>query len=134
MDGKVNVSLQKKIASSSAANIILEGAVPFLDKKIGIFVKMKTPLHIGDLPEVDLPTKFLFFFIGPSEAENQELYENIGIALATAFTGCKIIVVCTRVLHRYRVRHKTWPKYLLNLRALYIGIVNYQKMDAFHSA
>ena len=107
MDGKVNVSLQKKIASSSEANIILEGAVPFLDKKIGIFVKMKTPLHIGDLPEVDLPTKFLFFFIGPSEAENQELYENIGIALATAFTGCKIIVVCTRVLHR--VRHKTWP-------------------------
>ena len=88
--GKVNVSLQKKIASNQMeANIILEGAVPFLDRKIGIFVKMKTPLHIGDLPEVDLPTKFLFFFIGPSESENQELYENIGIALATAFTGQK---------------------------------------------
>ena len=50
-------------------------------------VKMKSPLHLGDLPEVDLPTRFLFFYNGPPGLENQDLYTNIGIALAVAFTG-----------------------------------------------
>ena len=48
---------------------------------------MKSPLHLGDLPEVDLPTRFLFFYNGPPGLENQDLYTNIGIALAVAFTG-----------------------------------------------
>ena len=81
-----DIRLQKKISEGTEANIILEGEVPFLDNPIAIFVKMKTPLHIGDLPEVDLPTRFLFFYNGPVGFDNKDLYTNVGIALAVAFT------------------------------------------------
>ena len=77
--GKVNVALQKKISSQSEAAVILEGAVPFQDKPLAIFVKMKSALHLSDLPEVDLPTRFFFFFTGPLESNEQDqLYCNIG--------------------------------------------------------
>ena len=50
---------------------------------------MKSALHLTDLPEVDLPTRFFFFFTGPSEPgseQQQQLYCNIGTSLAVAFT------------------------------------------------
>ena len=85
--GKVNVALQKKISSSCEAAIILEGAVGFQESSLGIFVKLNSPLHLVDLPEVDIPTRFFFLYAGPpgSEAEEQ-MYCNTGISLAVAFT------------------------------------------------
>ena len=90
--GKVNVALQKKISAQSEAAVILAGAVGFQDKPLAIFVKMKSALHLTDLPEVDLPTRFFFFYTGPSavldlhEYPDEQLYTNIGTSLAVAFT------------------------------------------------
>lgn len=89
-DGKVNVALQKKISAQSEAAVILEGAVGFQDKPLAIFVKMKSALHLTDLPEVDIPTRFFFFYTGPmlvlDHEQDEQLYSNIGTSLAVAFT------------------------------------------------
>ena len=65
-DGKVNVALQKKIASNSEAVIILEGVVDFLDKPVSAFVRFTNSVTLGDLPEVDIPTRFLYLFAAPA--------------------------------------------------------------------
>jgi len=85
-DGKVNVALQKKISSTSEAAIILEGGVAFQEKPLAIFVKLKTPLNLADMPEVDIPTRFFFFYTGPIESEDDQIYSNIGVSLAVALT------------------------------------------------
>lgn len=86
-DGKVNVALQKKIASSSEAAIILEGQVSFQTKPLAIFVKLKHPLHLTDLPEVDIPTKYFFFYTGPPPTEPEDqLYYDIGVSLGVALS------------------------------------------------
>ena len=46
---------------------------------------MKSALHLNDLPEVDIPTRFFFFFTGPM-GQAQVEYSNIGTSLAVAFT------------------------------------------------
>ena len=89
-DGKVNVALQKKISSSSEASIILVGETGFLKKPLAIFAKLKSPIHLADLPEVDIPTRFFFSYTGPAadvDLENHEqVFSNIGVSLAVAFT------------------------------------------------
>jgi hypothetical protein len=91
-DGKVNVALQKKIPSNSEAAIILEGVVGFQDNPFAIFVKLQNALSLGDLPEVDIPTKYLFFYTGPPGEGKAELYADMGVALATAFTNKEFAV------------------------------------------
>ena len=41
---------------------------------------------MADLPEVDIPTRFLFFYTGPIESEDDQLYSNIGVSLSVSFT------------------------------------------------
>ena len=43
-------------------------------------------MHLADLPEVDIPTRFFFFYTGPNDPEHDQLYSNIGVSLAVAFT------------------------------------------------
>ena len=62
----MNVALQKKIASNSEAVIILEGVVDFLDKPVSAFVRFTNSVTLGDLPEVDIPTRFLYLFAAPA--------------------------------------------------------------------
>ncbi len=101
-DGKVNTALTKKIDSSTEAAVILVGCVPFLEKPVSVLVRLATPLVLGDMPEVDIPTRFLYFYAGPSpdvdapsavhkvgggkKDEHRGLHANIGVALATAIT------------------------------------------------
>ena len=58
-----------------------------------MFVRLQRPLPFNDLPEVDIGTKFLFFFTGPpikavldDDEPGPSQYVDIGISLATAFT------------------------------------------------
>lgn len=64
-DGKVNIYLQKKIIPGSEAFIILEGMVGFIEKPVSVFIRMMKPIVLGDLPEVDIPTRYLYFFLAP---------------------------------------------------------------------
>ena len=38
------------------------------------------------MPEVDIPTRFFFFYTGPIESEDDQIYSNIGVSLAVALT------------------------------------------------
>ena len=85
--------MQKKIADNTEALIILEGVVGFLEQPVSVFVRLKRPISLNDLPEVDILTKFLYFFSAPpiANASSEKTigpgpYADIGIALATAFT------------------------------------------------
>ena len=90
--------MQKKIANGSEAVIVLEGVVGFLEQPICVFVRLQSPLSLNDLPEVDIGTRFLFFFTGPpirnvsNEDENGPgQFVDIGISLATAFTDKEFV-------------------------------------------
>ena len=43
-------------------------------------------MHLVDLPEVDIPTRYFFFYTGPIVPEDDQIYSNIGVSLAVAFT------------------------------------------------
>ena len=92
-EGKVNVALQKKIADSTEAAIILEGVVGFLEQPVSVFVRLNRAISLDDLPEVDIVTRYLYFFAAPPTKSNQydevggpDQYADIGISLATALT------------------------------------------------
>ncbi len=69
-DGKVNLYLQKKLESNAEAAVILEGTVGFLTSPVSVFVRLARPVVVGDLPEVDIPTRFLYFIATPPPAGN----------------------------------------------------------------
>ena len=92
------MALQKKIADGSEAVIILEGVVAFLEQPVSVFVRLQSPLSLHDLPEVDIGTRFLFFFTGPpirNAAVDEDCspgqFADIGISLATAFTDKEFV-------------------------------------------
>lgn len=68
-DGKVNVALTKKLRAQTEAAIVLEGACAFLEKPVSVFVRLAKPLVLGDLPEVDIPTRFVYLFMGPKQKQ-----------------------------------------------------------------
>ena len=85
--------MQKKIADTTEAAIILEGVVGFLEQPVSVFVRLKRALVINDLPEVDISTRFLYLFAAPpirnvssGDISGPGQYMDIGISLATAFT------------------------------------------------
>ena len=82
--------------------IILEGVVGFLEQPISVFVRLQRPLSFNDLPEVDIGTRFLFFFTGPpiknvlaDDVCGPGQYVDIGISLATAFTDKEFVAEVT---------------------------------------
>ncbi|XP_059080880.1 sodium bicarbonate cotransporter 3-like isoform X1 [Tigriopus californicus] len=92
-DGKVNIYLQKKIIPGSEAFIILEGMVGFIEKPISVFIRMAKPIVLGDLPEVDIPTRYIYFFLAPitqsgTSPDDNTPFKNasLGVSLATAMT------------------------------------------------
>ncbi len=120
-DGKVNLALQKKISSSSEAAIILEGEVGFQDKPVAIFVKMKSALHLADMPEVDIPTRFFFFYTGPPNLDQG--YSDVGVSLAVAFTdkefataiqaaqtGDEVRLAFDEYMSYLKILPKDWPE------------------------
>ncbi|XP_076313062.1 electroneutral sodium bicarbonate exchanger 1-like isoform X12 [Tachypleus tridentatus] len=78
---KLNQAFMKKIPPGSEASNILVGEVDFLDRAIIAFIRLKNGIHLGDLTEVPVPTRFLFILLGPSG--NLPRYHEIGRAMAT---------------------------------------------------
>ena len=66
-EGKVNLYLQKKLDSNTEAAVILEGTVGFLEAPISVFVRLSRPAILGDLPEVDIPTRFIYLVATPPQ-------------------------------------------------------------------
>ncbi|GAB6031309.1 hypothetical protein CHUAL_009105 [Chamberlinius hualienensis] len=78
---KSNQHFMKKLSPGTEASNILVGEVDFLDHTISAFVRVSAASILGDLTEVSIPTRFVFFCIGPQG--NIARYHEIGRALAT---------------------------------------------------
>lgn len=55
----------RKIPPGAEASNILVGEVDFLEKPLSAFVRLSQSVHLGDLTEVPVPTRFLFVLLGP---------------------------------------------------------------------
>ena len=62
-DGKVNHPFLKKLPENAEAAVILTGSVPFLERPVSVFIRLAQPSVLGDLPEVDIPTRYFFLYI-----------------------------------------------------------------------
>ena len=59
---------------------ILVGEAEFLKEPVTAFVRLQYPLLLGDMPEIEIATRFIFVLMGPCD---QHDYEEIGRAVAT---------------------------------------------------
>ena len=58
------MALQKKIASNCEAAIVLEGLVGFVEEPVSVLIRLAKPVVLADLPEVDIPTRFIYLYVG----------------------------------------------------------------------
>lgn len=61
--------------------MVLVGEADFLAKPVNAFVRLEDARVMGDLMEVPIPTRFLFFMLGPSGQPGR--YHEVGRAIAT---------------------------------------------------
>ncbi|XP_055327038.1 electroneutral sodium bicarbonate exchanger 1-like isoform X4 [Sitodiplosis mosellana] len=78
---KVNKHFLKKISPGTEANSILIGEAEFLDKTISGLLRLKRASILGDLNEVQIPTRFLFILLGPVGSHDR--HREVGRAMAT---------------------------------------------------
>ena len=78
----------KKLPKDAEASNILVGELNCLQNPISIFVRLNTALHLGDLTEVPVPTRFIFLLLGPPGTEGKlgTKYHEIGRSMATCFS------------------------------------------------
>uniref|UniRef100_A0A0K8SVL4 Anion exchange protein n=2 Tax=Lygus hesperus TaxID=30085 RepID=A0A0K8SVL4_LYGHE len=80
-DHKANWNFMKKIPPGAEASNILVGEVDFLDKPLSAFIRLNQGTFFGDLTEVPVPSRFLFFLLGPTGGISS--FHEIGRAMAT---------------------------------------------------
>lgn len=61
-----NTHFIKKIPKDAEASSILVGETNLLEKPLVCFVRLSEATYIGDLTEVEIPTRFVFLLLGPS--------------------------------------------------------------------
>ena len=71
----------KKIPQGAEGSMVLVGETDFLTKPVNAFVRLEDAQILGDLMEVPIPTRFLFFMLGPSGQPGR--YHEVGRAIAT---------------------------------------------------
>ena len=71
----------KKIPAGAEGSMVLVGETDFLSKPMNAFVRLEDAVILGDILEVPLPTRFLFFMLGPSGQPGR--YHEVGRAIAT---------------------------------------------------
>lgn len=78
---KYDVNFMKKIPAGAEGSIVLVGETDFLPKSVNAFVRLEDAQLLGDLMEVPIPTRFLFFMLGPSGQPGR--YHEVGRAIST---------------------------------------------------
>ena len=81
-EGKVNRPFLKKLPENSEAAVVLAGRTPMLTKPISIFIRLMKPVILEDVPEVDIPTRYLYFVVGSAAPKKGEKVTcDVGIAM-----------------------------------------------------
>uniref|UniRef100_A0A0L8G4E9 Anion exchange protein n=1 Tax=Octopus bimaculoides TaxID=37653 RepID=A0A0L8G4E9_OCTBM len=78
---KINMHFMKKIPQGAESANILVGEVDYLNHQVSGFIRLNKAIILGDLTEVPVPTKFVFFLLGPLGNSNK--YHEIGRSIAT---------------------------------------------------
>lgn len=78
---KFNQHFFKKIPAGAEAANILVGEVDFLTNSFVAFVRLQKASILGDITEVAVPTRFIFYLLGPQGY--QKKYHEIGRSIAT---------------------------------------------------
>lgn len=81
-EGKVNRTFLKKLPSGTEGAIVLVGKTPLIQKPISVFIRLVKPVVLEDLPEVDIPTRYLYMVVGEGERLNADVGRAIGSAFA----------------------------------------------------
>lgn len=76
-----NKDFLRKIPKGSEVANILVGEVETLRQKIVVFARLDEAKVLGDITEVNLPTKFMFVILGPKGFQSK--YTEMGRAMAT---------------------------------------------------
>ena len=76
-----DVNFMRKIPQGAEGFMVLVGEVDFLAKPINAFVRLEDAQIIGDLLEVPIPTRFIFFMLGPPGQPGR--YHEVGRAIGT---------------------------------------------------
>lgn len=71
----------KKIPEGAEASNVLVGELDFLKKPVTAFVRLENASLLGDLTEVPVPTRFIFFMLGPPGTPGR--YHEVGRAIGT---------------------------------------------------
>lgn len=61
-----NLSFMRKVPQEAEASNILVGDVDFLQTPLSAFIRLYTPVTLGNLTEVPVPTRFLFILLTPT--------------------------------------------------------------------
>ena len=87
----------KKIPAGAEASNVLVGEMDFLKKPVVAFVRLENASLLGDLTEVPIPTRFIFFMMGPPGTPGR--YHEVGRAIATLMSDeVRSITKCTRLV------------------------------------
>ncbi|XP_028410441.1 sodium bicarbonate cotransporter 3-like isoform X2 [Dendronephthya gigantea] len=78
---RYDANFMKKIPQGAEGSMVLVGETDFLSKPMNAFVRLEDAVILGDIMEVPLPTRFLFFMLGPSGQPGR--YHEVGRAIAT---------------------------------------------------
>ena len=71
----------KKIPPGAEGSMVWVGEADFLPKPVTAFIRLEDALILGDMMEVPVPARFLFFMLGPSGQPGR--YHEVGRAIAT---------------------------------------------------
>ena len=75
--------LKKIPAKSEVANVLI-GEVDWLDDELSVLIRLNRSMVIDNFSEVPLPTKFIFFHLGPPGSIGQ--LRELGKCMATLFS------------------------------------------------
>ncbi|XP_070186567.1 electroneutral sodium bicarbonate exchanger 1-like isoform X2 [Littorina saxatilis] len=78
---KLNTVFMRKIPENAEAANILIGELDSLRYQVVVFVRLCEARNIGELTEVPLPTRFLFFLLGPKGSHSKNV--EIGRSMST---------------------------------------------------
>ena len=81
-----NNKLLKKIPKGAEAANILVGQCDFLEKPLVVIARLSPATLLDDITEVNLPTKFIFLALGPTQSFSIHQCEELGRAAGSLFS------------------------------------------------
>ena len=81
MQHHANQRFLRKIPPGAEASNVLVGEVDFLTRPLIAFVRLSQAAWLGDITEVPIPTRFLFFLLGP--LGNSARFHEVGRSIST---------------------------------------------------